>query len=167
MADEQASAERQLLLQKLYIKDCSFESPKAPEIFQSSVNAQTLLNIRSDNRQLDADHVEVTLTVNIKSVIGEDTVFLIELVQAGVFVLTGFAPDERLVALGNTCPATLYPFAREAVANVANKGGFPQLLLQPLDFASMFAQNMRERGAQAEREPSAPDGIVSEPQPPE
>ena len=167
MADEQASAERQLLLQKLYIKDCSFESPKAPEIFQSSVNAQTLLNIRSENRQLDADHVEVTLTVNIKSVIGEDTVFLIELVQAGVFVLTGFAPDERVVALGNTCPATLYPFAREAVANVANKGGFPQLLLQPLDFASMFAQNMRERAAQAEREPSAPDSIVSEPQPPE
>ena len=167
MADEQASAERQLLLQKLYIKDCSFESPKAPEIFQSSVNAQTLLNIRSENRQLDADHVEVTLTVNIKSVIGEDTVFLIELVQAGVFVLTGFAPDERVVALGNTCPATLYPFAREAVANVANKGGFPQLLLQPLDFASMFAQNMRERAAQAEHEPSAPDGIVSEPQPPE
>jgi preprotein translocase subunit SecB len=167
MADEQASAERQLLLQKLYIKDCSFESPKAPEIFLSSVNTQTLLNIRSDNRQLDADHVEVTLTVNIKSVVGEETVFLIELVQAGVFVLTGFAPDERLVALGNTCPATLYPFAREAVANVANKGGFPQLLLQPLDFASMFAQNMRERGAQAEREAPAPDGIVSEPQPPQ
>jgi len=165
MADEQAPAEQQLLLQKIYIKDCSFESPRTPGIFQSSADTQTLLNIRSDSRQLDADHVEVTLTVNIKSVIGEDTVFLIELVQAGTFVLTGFEPDERLTALGNVCPATLYPFAREAIADVANKGGFPQLLLQPLDFATMFAQNMQQRAAQAERENTAPGGLATEVKP--
>lgn len=150
MADEQAQPEKQLVLRKLYIKDISFESPKAPGIFAANLDAQTLLNIRSDNRAIDAEHVEVTLYLKVKSVVqDEDTVFAIEVAQAGLFAMRGYSGEERFALLGSTCPGTLYPFAREAVADVANKGGFPQLLLQPLDFGALFEQNMRERAAQA------------------
>jgi preprotein translocase subunit SecB len=154
MADEQTPSEKQLLLQGIYIKDFSFESPKAPEIFTSNVNAQTLLNIRSATREIGADRVEVTLALKVKSVApDDDTVFLVELVQAGIFTIKGYTPEERFALLGSACPGMLYPFAREAVADVAIKGGFPQLLLQPLDFGAMYAQNMQERAAQAAQVP--------------
>lgn len=149
MADEQAPSEKQLLLRKIYIKDFSFKSPKAPEIFYSNTDTQTLFNIRSTNREIDAEHVEVTLTLTVKSNAQEDTIFLIELVQAGVFVIKGYTPEERVALLGSFCPSTLYPFARGTVADVAKKGGFQELLLQPLNFDALHAQNMRERAAQA------------------
>jgi len=158
MADEQTPPEKQLLLQRLYIKDISFESPKAPDIFTSNANPQTLLNIRSDNREIDAEQVEVRLTLKVKAILQEDTVFLIELVQAGVFTIKGYSREERFTLLGSSCPGTLYPYARAAIADVASKGGFPQLLLQPLDFDALFAQNMQERAAQATQTQPAQTG---------
>lgn len=150
MADERAPPEQLLLLQKIYIKDLSFESPKTPGIFTSNVNAQNVFNIRSVNREINAEDVEVTLTLTVKSVSEDDTIFQIELSQAGVFTIKGYTPEERFSLLGTVCPGTLYPFAREAIADVANKGGFPELLLQPIDFDVLFAQNMQERAAQAQ-----------------
>jgi preprotein translocase subunit SecB len=151
MADEpaQASTEKQLLLQKIYIKDLSFESPKAPEIFTSTAQASTQLNIGSGNRRIEGDHVEVSLTLTIESKVGEDTLFLIEIVQAGVFTIAGYTEQERAMLLGSFCPGTLYPFAREAVAELASKGGFPQLLLQPINFDALYAQAVQQRQAQA------------------
>ena len=149
MVDEQARPQKQLLLERIYIKDFSFESPKAPGIFASDLKTQILFNINSANREIDPDHVEVTLDLKVKSIAQEDTVFLIEVVQAGVFAIRGYTPEERIALLGSVCPSALYPFAREAVTDVANKGGFPQLLLQPLDFDALYAQSMHERAAQA------------------
>jgi preprotein translocase subunit SecB len=151
MADEpaQATNERQLLLQKIYIKDMSFESPKAPEIFTSSAQANTQLNIGSANRQLNDDNVEVSLTLTIESKDSEQTLFLIEIVQAGVFLMKGYNEQERAQLLGSFCPGTLFPFAREAVAEIAAKGGFPQLLLQPINFDALYAQAVQQRQAQA------------------
>ena len=85
MADEpaQASNEKQLFLQKIYIKDMSFESPKAPEVFSMDAQANTQLNIGIGNRQIDGDHVEVSLTLTIKTLAEDETLFLIEIVQAG------------------------------------------------------------------------------------
>jgi preprotein translocase subunit SecB len=151
MADEpaQANTEKQLLLQKIYIKDLSFESPKAPEVFASTAQANTQLNIGSGNRVLEGNHVEVSLTLTLESKIGEDTLFLIEIVQAGVFTIAGYTDQERSMLLGSFCPGTLYPFAREAVAELASKGGFPQLLLQPINFDALYAQALQQRQAQA------------------
>jgi len=160
MADEQAPSEKQLLLHQLYIKDLSFESPKVPEIFASNVNSQIDLNVRSVSREIDAEHVEVTLTLTVKSIAEEDTVFLIELVQAGVFIIKGYTPEERFAFLGGYCPGTLYPYAREAIADLVDKGGFPQLLLQPLDFDTLYAQNMQERAAQAPQAQPAQTAIA-------
>lgn len=152
MADEPAQAntpDKQLLLQKIYIKDLSFESPKAPEVFTTNAQAKTQLNITSGNRQLDADHVEVSLTLTVESKNGDDTLFLIEIVQAGIFTIRGYSDQERAVLLGSFCPGTLYPFAREAVAEIASKGGFPQLLLQPINFDALYGEAVRARQAQS------------------
>jgi preprotein translocase subunit SecB len=155
MADQpdqnpQAQNDKQLLLQKIYIKDLSFESPKAPEIFTSNAVANTKLDISSGNRAIDQETVEVTLTLTVQSKREEDTLFLIEIVQAGIFTLRGYSDQERSVLLGTFCPGTLYPFAREAVADTAQKGGFPQLLLQPINFDALYAQALQSRQAQAD-----------------
>jgi preprotein translocase subunit SecB len=150
MADQPAQASnKQLLLQKIYIKDLSFESPRAPEVFTSNPQAATQLNIGSKNTKLDGDHFEVTLTLTIESKGGDDTLFLIEIAQAGIFTLSGYTDEERQVLLGTFCPGTLYPFAREAVAEIASKGGFPQLLLQPINFDAVYAQAVQQRQAAA------------------
>lgn len=147
MANEHAPSEKRLALQRVYVKRLSFASKKVPEAFTSHAAPETFLNIRSVNRELDPEHVDVELTVRVKSVAQEDTVFLIELVQAGIFAMRGYSPEERFALLGSLCPSMLYPYAREAITDIANKGGFPQLLVQPLDFNAMYAQNMWERPA--------------------
>lgn len=151
MADEpaeiQAGSDKQLLLQKIYIKDMSFESPKAPEVFASNAQASTQLNIGSKNRKLDDDHFEVSLTLTIESKHQDETLFLIEIVQSGIFTIRGYTDQECQALLGSFCPGTIYPFAREAVAEIASKGGFPQLLLQPINFDAVYAQALQERQA--------------------
>ena len=151
MADQQAQPgdnSRQLVLQKLYVKDLSFESPKAPDVFRINAEAQTQLNIRTGNRQVDDQHTEVSLTITVESKANEETMFLVELVQAGVFLIQGYSDQEKAMLLGSFCPGTLYPFAREAIADIAQKGGFPQLLLQPINFDALYAQAQQERAQQ-------------------
>lgn len=147
MADEQANATgtKQLLLQKIYIKDLSFESPKAPEVFTRDVSPETQLNMRTSNQDLGDEHFEVTLTLTVESKNNEETLFLIEVAQSGVFMLQGYTPEEHAMLIGSFCPSTLYPFAREAISDIALKGGFPPLLLQPINFDALYAQAMQER----------------------
>ncbi len=150
MADEQPQqATKQLALQKIYVKDLSFESPKSPGVFLSNAPAQTQLNIRTGNDKVDDQHVEVTLTLTVESKENDETLFLVELVQAGIFMLEGYTDQERAMLLGSFCPGTLYPFAREAIADIASKGGFPQLLLQPINFDALYAQAQQERAQRA------------------
>ena len=157
MADQQAQTPtKQLLLQKIYVKDLSFESPKSPEIFRTNASAQTQLNIRSANRDVGDDNVEVTLTLTVESKDKEETLFLIEIVQAGVFLVQGYSAQERAALLGSFCPATLYPFAREAISDISTKGGFPQLLLQPINFDALYAQALKDRAAQPAADTAQP-----------
>ena len=136
---------KQLLLQKIYIKDFSFESPRTPEIFNTNTAPQTQLNIKSSAKEVSGDSQEVTLTLTVEAKDGDKTLFLIELAQAGVFLVQGYTPEERQMLIGSYCPGTLYPFAREAIADIVSRGGFPQLLLQPINFQALYAQALRER----------------------
>jgi len=149
MADQQAQPTRQLVLQKIYIKDFSFESPKAPDVFRQTAAANTQLNLRTGRNALPDNNVEVTLTLTVESKANDETIFLIELVQAGVFMIDGYNEEEQAALEGSFCPATLYPFAREAIADMATKGGFPPLLLQPINFDALYMQAKQERAAQA------------------
>jgi preprotein translocase subunit SecB len=147
MAEEQPrpAAGKQLLLQKIYVKDLSFESPKAPAVFTTNVAPQTQLNIRSNAQEIGLNTQEVTLTLTVEAKDKDATLFLIEIAQAGIFLIQGYSPEERAMLTGSFCPNTLYPFAREAIADIVGKGGFPQLLLQPINFDALYAQALKER----------------------
>jgi preprotein translocase subunit SecB len=163
MAEEtQTTPNKQLLLQKIYVKDLSFESPRAPEVFAKDASPQTQLNIRSNAREIAPDTHEVVLTITVEAKDQEHSLFLIEIVQAGLFVIKGYSDEERHMLTGSYCPGSLYPFAREAISDIVTRGGFPQLLLQPINFDALYAQAMRERvssnGEQAgEQQPPQPE----------
>ena len=114
MADEQTNnaPQQQLMLQKIYVKDLSFESPKAPMVFTTNVEPQTQVNIRSGSAEVAANTVEVTLTLTIEAKDKDSTLFLAEVAQSGIFFVQGYTPEDKAVLLGSFCPATLYPFAR-------------------------------------------------------
>jgi preprotein translocase subunit SecB len=140
------SSNKQLVLQKVYIKDLSFESPLAPEIFRGgNVTPETQLNIKSSAKEVATDTQEITLTLTVEAKDDDKTLFLVELEQAGVFLMQGYTEDERQMLIGSYCPGTLYPFAREAISDMVTRGGFPQLLLQPINFDALYAQAVQER----------------------
>lgn len=142
----QGNQQRQLVMQRIYIKDLSFESPRAPAIFTIDPQPQTQLNMRSSTNDLGDDNVEVVLTLTIEAKADDQTMFLIELSQAGVFLIRGFSSEEKEALITSYCSNALYAFAREAVSDTVTKGGFPQLLLQPINFDALYAQALRERG---------------------
>ncbi len=157
MAEEQeksASIEQKqnFRIQKVYIKDVSFESPRTPALFidQADWTPEVNLQINSESRSLNNDLFEtvLTLTVTVKSGDGDDnTAYLVEVKHGGLFVVQGFDDEARAGLLGSYCPNILFPFAREVVADLAVKGGFPQLLLEPINFDALYAQHM-ERSRQ-------------------
>jgi len=157
MAQEQPTAapQKQLLLQKIYVKDLSFESPKAPMVFTTNVQPQTQLNVRSSAQQVAQETQEVTLTITVEAKDKDSTLFLAEVSQSGIFLIQGYTAEEQAIIVGSFCPNTLYPFAREAIADLVSRGGFPPLLLQPLNFDAIYAQAVQERAARATTTPPA------------
>ena len=146
MAEEnQTNSEKQLVLQKIYIKDLSFESPRSPGVFTSNVSPQTKLNIKSSASEVAPDTQEVTLTLTVEAVNEDKTLFMLEIEQAGLFRIQGYSAEEARMLIGSYCPGTLYPFAREAISDVITRGGFPQLLLQPINFDALYAQVLKDR----------------------
>ena len=144
--DNQPTPQKQLLLQKIYIKDFSFESPRAPEIFGTNVSPKTQISIKSTAKELTPDTQEVILTLTLEAKDQDKTLFMVEIEQAGLFRIQGYSEEEQRMLIGSYCPGTLYPFAREAIADVITRGGFPQLLLQPINFDGLYAQAMQDGG---------------------
>lgn len=156
MTDENAAAgeapQRSVTLRKIYIKDMSFESPIAPQVFtRADLKPTANLNLRTSHRKLeDQPLYEMVLTLTIDSKTGDETVFLVELHQAGLFQIDGFSEAETAQILGTFCPATLFPYAREAISNAVLRGGFPEFVLQPIDFDGLWARGQAERAAAAQ-----------------
>jgi preprotein translocase subunit SecB len=159
MADEdQKPVERQIAIQKIYVKDFSFESPRTPQVFQKSDwTPKTNLNIRSSHTPGPENSSEVVLTLTIEAKEGEETFFLIELQQAGLFHIAGYNGDEFKAVIGSFCPNILFPYARETIASMVAKGGFPEFILQPINFDALYAHGMAQAKAQAE-EPAGSSG---------
>ena len=151
MADqEQGTAEKQIAIQKIYVKDFSFESPHTPDVFtRSDWSPKTNLNLGSSHKTGPDNSHEVVLTITIEAKEGEQTFFLVELQQAGLFHISGYGEDEFKAIIGSYCPNILFPYARESVANIVSKGGFPEFLLQPINFDALYAQGMAQAEAQA------------------
>ena len=151
MADHQAGAqpgERQFLIQKIYTKDVSFETPNSPEVFRMEWKPEVNLNLTSESRQLDPVTHEVVLSLTVTAKLGDKTAYLCEVQEAGIFTLAGFPEEELKPMLGAFCPNTIYPFAREVIADLVQKGGFPPLLLAPINFDALYAQQIQQVDAQ-------------------
>lgn len=151
MANEQqpktppAAQGGQLSIQKIFIKDFSFESPNAPGIFTEQLNPAVDIHFGNATKALGENNHEVVLTVTVTVKENDRNVYLVEVQQAGIFTIAGF-PDEHLgPILATACPNILFPYAREAISDVVTKGGFPQLLLSPVNFDMLYAQELQRR----------------------
>lgn len=137
---------QQLAIQKLYLKDVSFESPNAPNIFsEDSVQPSINVQLNSSNQVIVEGVYEVVLDITVTAKHNDRTAFLVELKQAGVFSLSGFSEEDLVTMLNAYCPETLFPFAREAIAELIGKGGFPQFILQPVNFNALLAQQVEQQ----------------------
>ncbi len=147
MSEEQN--QQQFAIQKIYLKDVSFESPHAPSVFtegewKPEINVQLNTEAKSVGENLN----EVVLTVTVTAKQGDQTAFLVEAKQAGLFQMSGFAQEQMGGMLGAYCPETLFPYAREAISELVTKGGFPQLLLSPVNFNALYMQHQQQQAQQ-------------------
>lgn len=144
-------AQRQVMLQKIYVKDASLEVPLAPQVFSRQWQPQVDVQVNTEVKTLDNDNFHVILAVTVTAKLGDDVAFLAETHQAGIFVVRGFPTnDERQAILGGYCPGLLFPFARETIADLVQRAGFPQLLLQPINFEALYLEHLnRSRTQQA------------------
>lgn len=152
MADEEkAAADKRLSIIKIYVKDFSFESPQTPGVFRTDEwSPQTNLNLRSSHTPVDDKFHEVVLTITIEAKAKDEdkTLFLVELQQAGLFDISGYTEQEFGALVGSFCPNILFPYAREALASMIQKGGFPEFVLQPLNFDALYMQSLQQKQEQ-------------------
>lgn len=135
-------------IQKIFIKDVSFESPNAPGIFRKEWKPETDIHLATENKKMSDTLFEVTLNVTVTTKHDDKTAFLVELKQAGIFTIEGFEETQLKQLLGSYCPHSLFPFAREAVSDLISKGGFPPLLLAPVNFDALYAQQLQRAEAE-------------------
>jgi preprotein translocase subunit SecB len=153
MTDEQATSEagasgdRRFQIHKVYLKDVSFESPAAPGIFSADAELQPQIGfqINTETQRVGDAVYEVTLSATVSGEQDERTIFLVEVKQAGLFEIAGFSDDDRGRLLGAQCPSVLFPFAREVIADLVQKGALPQLVLQPINFEAVYEQQQNRQ----------------------
>jgi len=138
-------------IEKLYVKDLSVEVPNAPEIFLEREAPQVGIQLNSGGRGVGEGVFEVTLTVTVTAKVGEKTVFLVEVGQAGIFRIQNVPEDQMEPLIAVACPNILFPYAREAVSDAVSRAGFQPIVLQPVNFEGMYMQRLQEQaGAPAE-----------------
>ncbi len=141
----------QFSVEKIYVKDVSFESPKAPMVFNEQAQPQINMNLNQRVQRLGENAYEVVLGVTLTCTAGEgegNAVYMVEVQQAGVFGLAGFEPNVLDALLGTQCPNVLYPYARQLIGELIQAGGFAPFLLQPINFDALYAEGLRQRQAQ-------------------
>ncbi|WP_374327059.1 protein-export chaperone SecB [Azonexus sp.] len=137
-------------IEKLYVRDLSLEVPNAPEVFLEQEAPQVSVQLNSTGRGVGEGVFEVVLTVTVTATLGEKTMFLVEVAQAGVFRILN-VPEEQLEPLiAIACPNVLFPYARETVSDAVTRAGFQAILLQPVNFEAMYVQRLQEMQAAAE-----------------
>ena len=159
MADDQQNeaagaaageAEQQFVLQRVYLKDVSFESPGSPEVFRKSYQPQVNVDLRTRSNAMEDNNYEIILTITITAKVEDETAFLVEVQQAGVFLVRGIEGEEMRRVLAIYCPNVLFPYARETIDTIVTKGTFPALMLAQVNFEALYAQAVQQAQQQAE-----------------
>lgn len=159
MADNQQAAagsenanQPQFALQRIYVKDLSFESPNSPAIFQEQWKPQVSLDLNTSHTKISDNQYEVVLSLTVTSKIGEKVAYIVEIQQGGVFLVQGIEGPQLGQMLGAYCPNILFPYAREAIDGIVNKGSFPALMLAPVNFDAIYAQALKRKQEEAQGE---------------
>ncbi len=149
MSEEKAAeTQQQIDIQKIYLRDASLETPNSPRIFAEQWSPQIKLQINTGTNALAENLHEVVLTLTVTATLGDRTAFLVEVQQAGVFALQGFAKEQLGALLGAFCPNMLFPYARETVDSMVVRAGFPPLMLKPINFDALYHQHVQARQVQ-------------------
>jgi len=145
MTEQQAN----FMIQKIFIKDASFESPQSPVIFKGKWQPEANIDINTDANKIDEQLYEVNLTITVTANNDDQTAFLVEVKQGGIFSINGIPEDQMGHLLGSFCPTILFPYAREAIGNMVTRGGFPELALAPINFDVLYAQQQANQADKA------------------
>ncbi len=137
-------------VEKIYVKDVSFEVPGAPAIYSENVQPELQLNLNQRVQRLNENAFEVVLAVTLTCKAGDKVAYVAEVQQAGVFGLVGLEPQAVDGLLGTQCPNILFPYIRQLLSDLIQAGGFPPFFLQPINFDGLYAETLRQRAAQAE-----------------
>ena len=127
-------------IQRIYVKDLSFEAPSTPQVFREPWKPEVKVDLDTHAEKIEDDIYEVALHVTVKVSLGQQVAFLVEVRQVGIFTMKGFPEDHLDHALGSMCPNILFPYARETVSDAVTRGGFPQLLMAPINFEALYLQ---------------------------
>ncbi|WP_133501656.1 protein-export chaperone SecB [Cognatilysobacter terrigena] len=147
-------------VEKIYVKDVSFEVPGAPAVFNEQTQPQLQMNLSQQVTRLNDSAFEVVLGVTLTCTADDKPLYLAEVKQAGVFGLAGFDAQTLDAMLGTHCPNALYPYARQLISDLIQAGGFPPFLLQPLNFEGLYAEGLRQRMSQGGLESSEAAGTA-------
>ncbi|MDE1489887.1 protein-export chaperone SecB [Xenorhabdus bovienii] len=147
---EQNNTEMAFQIQRIYTKDVSFEAPKAPQIFQLEWQPEVKLDLDTASNELVQGVYEVVLRVTVTAVLEEETAFLCEVQQAGIFSIDGIDGTQLAHCLGAYCPNILFPYARECITSLVGRGTFPQLNLAPVNFDALFMNYLQQQAEQSE-----------------
>jgi preprotein translocase subunit SecB len=162
MPEASPAAARQVLLQKIYLKDASVEVPLAPQVFTRPWNPQVEVQVGTNTSHIEKELFNVVLTVTVTAKLGDEVGFLVEAQQGGVFSLSGFNGDAEIQAvLAAYCPSVIFPFAREAVAELVQRSGFPPFLLQPINFEALYTEHLQRTRTEAAAASAAGAGAAT------
>lgn len=154
MAEINPAGEKQFAIQKLYTKDISFETPNSPSVFTQKWEPALDLNLGTHVEPLENSMFEVILKITVTVKVEETVAYLVEVAQAGIFTIAGFSDQEMGPMMGSFCPNILFPYAREVISDLVNKGGFPQLVLAPVNFDALYMQHVQQSQASQEETPT-------------
>jgi len=154
MAEQQAEQPQvDFVIQKIYLKDMSFEAPNSPAVFQGEWSPEANIEINTNATKLDDNNHEVDLTLTVTAKSKEDNAFLVEIKQTGIFTINGVDDQNQLGhLLGAYCPSVLFPYAREAISSLVLRGGFPELTLAPINFDMLYMQSLQQQADQATKQ---------------
>lgn len=136
---------QQFSIQKIYIKDASLEVPGAPQVFTQTWEPQVNIELNTSAGSLADNVYESVLSLTVTVSLGDKTAYLIEVKQAGIFTIAGFSEQDLNHMMGSYCPNILFPYARETISDLVTRAGFPQLLLAPVNFDAIYAQQMAQQ----------------------
>ena len=150
MADNEQSVQQQFAIQRLYVKDLSFETPMGPKVFTLTWKPGFTVDLNTSSKKIEDNLYEVVLQVTVTTRLDDEVVALIEVQQAGLFVVTGFEGDDLRRALTIGAPSLLFPYLREVVDSTAVRGGFPPVGLQPVNFEALYMQAVAKSRQEAQ-----------------